>query len=445
MTLPAFESLLGELQALEHGPGHGAELYERVGVGLELAEDELGPRVLEVRERGLALRLFRGHRVSFAAGEPEGAARLLVRAQALLPRARSRRGARAPGAGPGEAAKETAPEPALPDELAAHELLAGFRRALAQAGGKAITLREASVSVGARRERVATTNGRDVAWTTAAASLTATVVGRSASGRFSARVIATAARPEELPVARLAQQAVDRVLLPLTGRPFAAARSDLLLDPQVAAHVIARLAPLFFGDREDGLLAARTRGGGDAVASRLITLVDDPAAPGGPIRSARDGEGSPKRRTVVVADGVPAALLTDVASAARREQSSSGNAFRRSWSEPPVLGVTNFHVDPSRGVSPLDLLRDVSRGLYAAQLVERPEVDLGADRFRLVVAGYALEKGRAAEKVSEALVSGRLSELLRSVAALGDDLKFVPGAGGGVGSPTLYIPRWRSG
>jgi Predicted Zn-dependent proteases and their inactivated homologs len=107
--------------------------------------------------------------------------------------------------------------------------------------------------------------------------------------------------------------------------------------------------------------------------------------------------------------------------------------------------VTNFFVDPSPGVSPLDLLGSVSRGLYAAVLLERPDVDLAADRFRIVVAGYAVEKGRATERVSEAAISGRLSEFLRGVSGLGDDLKFAIGGTGSIGSPTLLVPRWKTG
>ena len=47
-------------------------------------------------------------------------------------------------------------------------------------------------------------------------------------------------------------------------------------------------------------------------------------------------------------------------------------------------------------------------------------------------------------KVSEAVVSGRLSDFLRAIAGIGDDLKFVTGPGGGFGCPTLFVPRWKS-
>jgi predicted Zn-dependent protease len=308
-----------------------------------------------------------------------------------------------------------------------------------------VSVREASVSLGERAERLATTSGRDASWGSRLATLVATVVGRSTAGRFSARVVGAASRPEELPVARLARHAADRVLLPLHGRPFEESRADVLLDPLVAAHLVGRLAPLFFGDEEEALLAARTRDGRDALASPLVSLVDDAGAPGGVVRGLRDGEGTPHGRTRLVERGLPAGRLTDVAASGRLSRAPSGNAVRPAWCSAPGIGVTNFFLDPSAGVSPLDLLGSVSRGLYAAVLLERPEVDLAADRFRLVVAGYAVEKGRATERVSEATVSGRLSEFLRGVGGIGDDLRFALGGTGSAGSPTLLVPRWKVG
>jgi PmbA protein len=435
-------------EAAAHGAareGEGAELYERRGAALEVSEDEDGTRVLVSNERGFALRVVRNGRVAFAAATPDAAENLLENARRSLPRARARRGARAAPPVPGDVqTRRPADLPALPGEEAAHALLAGFRRFLTTAGEGSVVLSEATASLGERGERVATTAGRDAAWTSGAAALVGTVVGRSGAGRFSARVVAAAARPEELPLARLARYAADRVLLPLHGRPLEGARRDLLLDSHVAAHLVGRLAPLFLGDDAEALLHARTREGRDPLAAPLVSLVDDAGVTGGPVRTPRDAEGTPQRRHVVVERGVPALRLSDAAAAARRGTESSGNAVRRSWSEPPVIGVTNFFVDPSAGIAPLELLSSVAKGLYAAVLLERPSVDVAADRFRLSVAGYVIEKGRAGGRVSEAVVSGRISDLLRRIEAIGDDLRFVSGAGGGVGSPTLFVPRWKS-
>jgi predicted Zn-dependent protease len=438
---PLFEDLLSDL-AGRAGSGEGGEVYERRGVSLELTEDEDGLHAGVAREHGLAVRVFREGRTSFAASGAGGARALPAEARLLLSRARTRRGVRPapPLAGSPPSDLE---EPPPPDEMVARELLVTFRRALASASDGAVQLGEAALAVGARTERVATTAGRDVTFGSASATLVAHVTARTAAGRASARIVGAAASPSGLALARLAQHAVDRVLLSLKGRPLGPGRWDLLLDPLVAAPVVGRLAPAFFGENEDELLAARTRDGRDPFASVAVTLVDAAAAPGGPVLTTHDGEGTPQGRTVVLERGRLAARLTDVAAAARRSAEPTGNALRRAFSDPPAVGITNFFVDPSAGVPPLDLLRALAKGFYAAVLLSRPEIDLAADRFRLHAAGYWVEKGRATEAISETLLSGRLSELLRGVAAVGDDLRFVPAAGGGAGAPTLFVPRWR--
>ncbi len=440
-----FETIFSRLTRQTSREGEGAELYERRGTVLEISEDEEGTGLLVSHERGFALRLFRSGRSAFGAATPESAEFLIEEVRESIPRSRARRGARAAPPVSGDPQTNLpAATPALPEEEPGREILAAFRRYVTAVGEGTAVLSAASVSLGERSERVATTAGRDAAWASRAASLVATVVGRSGADRFSAQVVAAAARPEEIPLARLARYAVDRAVLPLLGRPLDSARRDLLLDAHVAAHVVGRLAPLFLGDEGAALLEARTRDSRDPFGSAAVTLVDDAGVSGGPVRTLRDGEGTPQGRHVVVERGIPALRLSDSAVAARHGAASTGNAVRRAWSEPPLLGVTNFFVDPAGGVAPLQLLSGTVRGLYAAVLLERPWVDVAADRFRLSVAGYTLEKGRASGRVSEAVVSGRISEFLRRIETVGDDLRFVSGAGGGVGSPTLYVPRWKS-
>ena len=441
-----FDQVFHDAASAEKGPLAGAELYERRGRQVEVTEGEEGLSVTDALESGLALRLFRGGRTGFSAAGPDGARRLVAQAAALVPRGRSRRGFRAASPLPGEA-RDGAPlvDPPFPDEDRILETIVAFRRDVGVAGKGAVVLREVAVHAGSRRERIATTGGRDASWESAFAGIVAVVACRTSAGRFSARVVASAARLEELPLARLARHAADRILLPLTGHPAPPGKTDILLDPHVAAHVVGRLAPLFYGDSMEALLHARTRGGRDPFASPALTIVDGGAAPGGPGRAARDGEGTPTQRTVVVERGRVVGTLTDVATALRTEGQATGNALRGAWDEPPRIGPTNFFVDPSGGVSPVDLLSSVRRGVYAAVLLERAEIDLAADRFRLLAAGWAVEQGRAAAKLSEIPISGRLSELLRTVSGTGDDLKFVTGFRGGAGSPTLLVPRWKLG
>ncbi len=324
---------------------------------------------------GFAVRVYRSGRTAFAAGGPEAVAGLLDRARAALPRSRARRGARAaPPVSGRRAGSRGRDGPDVPRTKPSPGSCSPASGASSRAAGEgAVTLSEASIALGERRERIATTAGREAAWTTR--GCLARRHGRRPKRRRARSPPASSRSgrvPEELPLHRLARHAADRVLLPLHGRPLEASRFDLLLDSHVAAHVVARLAPLFFGDDADALLAARTRDGRDPLAAPLVTLVDDASAPGGPVRTPRDGEGTPQARHVVVERGVPVSRLTDVAAAARRGTPPTGNAVRRAWSDPPSIGVTNFFVDPAAGVSPLDLLGGAARGFYAAILLSRP-------------------------------------------------------------------------
>ncbi|HEV8267372.1 MAG TPA: DNA gyrase modulator, partial [Thermoanaerobaculia bacterium] len=66
-----FDAVLDKAREESTAAGAGAELYERRGTSVEIVEDDEGRRVLESKERGFALRLYRGGRVGFAASGPE--------------------------------------------------------------------------------------------------------------------------------------------------------------------------------------------------------------------------------------------------------------------------------------------------------------------------------------------------------------------------------------
>ena len=355
---------------------------------------------------------------------------------------------RAPGARrfPARRRPASLAPPPRPDEIAARGLLVAFRRALSRrerrrrSSSARPRSRSARGPSGSRRRPAATSRSERVR------DARRDRVG--ADGRrdaTSARVVAAAARPEELALARLAHHAVDRVLLPLKGRPLAAGRWDLLLDPLVAAAVVARLAPAFFGEDEDGFLAARTRDGRDALASPAVTLVDDAGAPGG--AGPHDAR---RRRHAAAAYGRP------------RARPSRGPAHGCRGRRPPLEAAHAAMRSGGRSRSPR---RSASRTSSSTRRPAcRPSTCCAPSReastppcfsharrstsrrtaSACTSAGYWVEKGRATDAVSETLLSGRLSELLRGIEAVGDDLKFIPAAGGGAGSPTLFVPNGRA-
>jgi len=223
-----FDGLLDAARSAER-EGESVEAYERRGAALEVSEDDDGVRISESRERGFAVRVYRSGRTAFAAAGPDS---WPVSSTAPAPRYPARgppRGPRRPPV-PGDApAREDATELAPPDESLARELLGGFRRFVAAPGG-AVALSEASIALRRAARGSRTTAGREAAWTTRAASLVGTVVGKGAGGRFSGPGRRRGGTAEELPLHRLARHAADRVFSPSTAGRSRRRDFDLLLD-----------------------------------------------------------------------------------------------------------------------------------------------------------------------------------------------------------------------
>ena len=269
MTPASDDGLFERLLDAAAGDGAGAELYERRGALLELTEDEAGTTLLETRERGFALRLFKAGRSAFAASGPEHAPGLPAEARRRLPRARARRGVRlpAPAAGRGRRASPALRPHRRPTPTSPGRSSPPFgRRSRPRGAGRSRSARRRSRSGsgwnGSPRPRDATRHGGAVSrrsWRRSSAALRR---DGSPPGSSEPR---RALRSFPWRASRATPPTVSSC--PLNGRPFEASRADVLLDPLVAAHLVGRLAPLFFGDEEEALLAARTRDGRDA--SRL--------------------------------------------------------------------------------------------------------------------------------------------------------------------------------
>ena len=227
----------------------------------------------------------------------------------------------------------------------------------------------------------------------------------------------------------LAARLADGATFPLATRGLTYPRGSLLLDPSVAAALLASIAPLFSAER----LPSWVKRG--ELASAAVTVVDDASAD-----APFDGEGTPTRRIVVVQRGAYAARLHDLASAARAGEPATGHGVRPSYRTPPRAGPRRLFFETERGVAPRELLGRVARGVFARAATAPLSVDLERDRCEIEFTGVAVLAGRAMEPVTGARVSGRLSELLHRIAAVGTDRQFFP-MPYPVGAPTLLLEK----
>ncbi|MBW3606189.1 MAG: TldD/PmbA family protein [Actinobacteria bacterium] len=242
----------------------------------------------------------------------------------------------------------------------------------------------------------------------------------------------------ELDIDAAAAEAVERATRLLGGRTPSSARVPIVFDPFVTASVLGIVAGGLTAEavqRGRSLFAGKV---GEQLAPAFVRLIDDGRLTGGPAAAPWDGEGTPTQRTVLLDYGVLQGYLHHVASAARDDAVSTGNASRGSYATPPGLSPTNFYVEPG-DTPPADLIAGVDTGFYCQQVMG---LHSGANPisgdFSVGAAGVMIRDGEFAEAVREATIAGSIPQMLAGIAVVGSDLRFLP-SGGAMGGTTLLV------
>jgi len=241
---------------------------------------------------------------------------------------------------------------------------------------------------------------------------------------------------EELDLAAVVQEAVENAAGLLGAKPVPTARVPVVLHPHAAAMILGVLASSFSAEaviKRRSLLAGKI---GERVAADIVTITDDALLPQGLASRPFDGEGVPSRRNDLIVNGVLQSYLHNTYTAMRTNSRSTGSAVR-SYKNVPEVGVSNLVLKPG-ALSREALLSRVDNGLHVSQLTGLNTVNPVSGEFSLGLTGHWIENGRLTKPVKELTVAGNVIALLRSVAAVANDLRFMF-AGGFCGSPTVLI------
>lgn len=281
---------------------------------------------------------------------------------------------------------------------------------------------------------IANSHGVSRAWQGTSASAWVVALADDGDGRQQTGVHGMSRRRlADLPeMETLAREAARRAVARIGGRRVPSAKVPVVMHPDIAASWLAEMYDAMTGE---ALLQKRSWLDGrldTLVASNRVHIVDDGRMPHGLGSSPYDGEGYPTRRLALVDAGVFKAFAYDHYHARRAGTRSTGNGSR-GFASTPGIGYHNLHI--ARGGTPVaDLLRQVDRGFYYD--------DQGSFGFNPVTGDYSyqaqgfwIEKGERVHPVEGVTVAGNSLQMLRDIAAVGDDLEFRTS----VASPTLLI------
>jgi PmbA protein len=248
----------------------------------------------------------------------------------------------------------------------------------------------------------------------------------------SARRLADLESPEAI-----GREAARRTLRRLGARRVATQRVPIVFAPEVASSLLGSVFEAASGDaiwRGASFLAGKL---GEQIAAPSLTIIDDhtmllPTGMGGFGTSPFDGEGLPTRRTVVVEAGVLRNYLLNTYTARKLGMKSTHNASR-GLAGTPGIGCGNLYLEPGT-LTAEQIIADVPAGLYVTGLIGFG-VNVVTGDYSRGATGLWIEKGQLTHAVEEVTIAGNLAEMLRNVAAIGNDLEFR----GAVASPTLRV------
>ena len=215
------------------------------------------------------------------------------------------------------------------------------------------------------------------------------------------------------------EEAARRTVAQLGARKVDTAEVPVVFDPEAGRSIVGTVFGVANGSsfyRKSSYLIGRE---GTEVASKLLTIDDDPLIVRGPGSRPFDGEGLPTRKNRIVGEGILETVLCDTYSARRLGRRSTGSASRGVGGSPGP-GASNLIMQPG-AISRADLLGGTERGLYVTSMMGFGFNPVTGD-FSRGASGFWIENGELTFPVTEVTISANFDEILKRIDAVADDL-----------------------
>ncbi|HEY1815652.1 MAG TPA: TldD/PmbA family protein [Kofleriaceae bacterium] len=215
-------------------------------------------------------------------------------------------------------------------------------------------------------------------------------------------------------------EAARRTAAQIGSRKVETQECAIVFDPEVARSIVGTVFSVANGSafwRKSTYLLGKE---GQEIASKLVTIIDDPLIARAPGSRPFDGDGLPTRKNPVVTAGVLAPVLCDLYSARKLGRQSTGSAGRGVGGNP---GPTTSNLIMQAGTtSRADLLKQTPKGLYVTSLMGFGFNPVTGD-FSRGAQGFWIENGELTFPVSEVTIAANFDQILKRIDLVADDLE----------------------
>lgn len=235
---------------------------------------------------------------------------------------------------------------------------------------------------------------------------------------------------------KLAGDGVNEALSKIGGKSVPSGKYKVIINNEAMVSLLSTFAGVFSGDAAQKGLSLLKGKEGEVIASKKVTLLDDPHLEDGLASVPFDDEGVSTKKKDIIHAGKLITLLHNLKTANKGNTKSTGNGFKNSYGSPVGVSPTNLYLN--KGEKSFDeLLKEVGEGLI---ITDFAGLHSGANSitgdFSLAAKGFYIKDGKKDYPVEQITVAGNFFNLLKDIEEVGNDLKFPMSS---VGSPSVKI------
>jgi PmbA protein len=268
---------------------------------------------------------------------------------------------------------------------------------------------------------VASTRGIGTAYESAFAELWCDVLGDDDHGDAAEYAYWWGRDPGAVDVEALAQEAVSRTVRLLGPATTLRDAGTVVLDPSVSAVLIDGVGRALTGGALGNRRSAFADRLGEPIAADFVHLVDDGICTGAPGAAPIDDEGVPRRRTVLIEDGVLLGGLHSTATAhSVGAHASTGNARRSGHKSPPRASATALRL------SATDAVVDGHAAYVQQARGSATGISAVTGRVSLGGVGFVVCDGEPVGRLPTIPIATSLPALLQELVSVAGDARVVP-------------------
>ena len=243
----------------------------------------------------------------------------------------------------------------------------------------------------------------------------------------------------QIDAGHIAKEAVEDALCYVGAESIPSGNMPIVMRNDAMATLLATFQNVFVAYAAQKGMSLLGDKEGTEIASPILTLWDDPSEGLGLAGKPFDGEGVPTVKKAVIENGKLNTLLYNLKSAAIAGKETTGNASRGSYRALVGTAPANFYIAPTE--TPVETLYEQAGN--GVRIDSMMGMHSGANPisgdFSLLAKGMRIENGRLTTPVEQITISGNFYEVLKSVTAIGSDLKFGFPGETSIGSPSVLL------